>query len=86
MKNRMNVFANSAALSRVEEEEPASARMRRYADGETTAVHKRGALPIEKHVFLPGTEPQRCVGLPTEIDRVRLIGELSRILHEPEVP
>ena len=27
-----------------------------------------------------------CVGLPDEMDRVRLIGELSRILHEPSVP
>lgn len=55
-------------------------------DGETTGVRKRSAAPIEKHAFRPGTEPQRCIGLPTEIDRVRLIGELSRILHEPEVP
>ena len=50
------------------------------------ALRKRSAVAIEKHAFKPGSEPQRCVGLPTEIDRVRLIGELSRILHEPEVP
>ncbi len=55
-------------------------------DGETTAVRKRSTVPLEQHAFQPGSEPRRCIGLPTEIDRVRLIGELSRILHEPEVP
>lgn len=54
--------------------------------GEITGVRKRSAGPLEKHAYKPGSEPRRCVGLPTEIDRVRLIGELSRILHEPEVP
>ena len=81
MKNRMNAFP--AALSMMD-----SNRYGRPAnmDGETTAVRKRSAVALEKHAYEPGTEPQRCVGLPTEIDRVRLIGELSRILHEPEVP
>lgn len=87
MKNRMNAFATPAALLMME----GNRFGRRGAaaselSGETTAVRKRSALPIEKHAYQPGTEPQRCVGLPTEIDRVRLIGELSRILHEPEVP
>jgi hypothetical protein len=27
-----------------------------------------------------------CIGLPGELDRVRLIADLSRILHEPAVP
>lgn len=85
MKNRMNAFANPAALLMID-----GNRLHRSLPtgdlGETTAVRKRSAVAIEKHAFRPGTEPQRCVGLPTEIDRVRLIGELSRILHEPEVP
>lgn len=85
MKNRMNAFA-SPALSMVQDSRlgrrPAPAEL-----GETTGVvRKRSAVAIEKHAFQPGHEPRPCVGLPTEIDRVRLIGELSRILHEPEVP
>lgn len=81
MKNRMNAFP--AGLSMMD-----STRYGSLAnlDGETTAVRTRSAAAMEKHAYQPGTEPQRCVGLPTEIDRVRLIGELSRILHEPEVP
>jgi len=101
MKNRMNDFVTPAALISkagslrgVVQAFGGSpgARFVRDVSNEpndampASAVRKRSALPIEKHAYQPGTEPQRCIGLPTEIDRVRLIGELSRILHEPEVP
>lgn len=49
---------------------------------EETGVRKRNDLSLEKLALLGGAG---C-GVPGEIDRVRLIGELSRLLHEPDVP
>lgn len=73
MKQRMNT---SAALGLI-----ANRMNQTDFASETTAVRKRNDVSLEKFALLGG-----CSGVPGEIDRVRLIGELSRLLHEPGVP
>lgn len=77
MKKRMTLARSSALRLDLDSETSPQSRV---------LPTRRSSASLERQAFGLGNEPRACVGLPTEIDRVRLIGELSRILHEPEVP
>ncbi|MFO0666669.1 MAG: hypothetical protein U0174_22150 [Polyangiaceae bacterium] len=42
--------------------------------------------PLEALAFPSGKAPEPVASVPGELDRVRLIGELTSILHEPSMP
>lgn len=42
--------------------------------------------PLEALAFPSGKAPEPVANVPGELDRVRLIGELTSILHEPSMP
>lgn len=42
--------------------------------------------PLEALAFASGKAPEPVAHVPGELDRVRLIGELTSLLHEPTMP
>lgn len=82
----MNTSAALRILSRTPQSDRSATPTRSSEDfNEQTGVRQRNDVSLETFARLststPGLEPH-----PSEVDRVRLIGDLSRLLHQPDVP
>jgi hypothetical protein len=51
-----------------------------------TSSQRKARSTIEQQAFDGEALPEAYDGLPSEIDRVRLIAQLTRLMHEPCVP
>jgi hypothetical protein len=77
--SQLSVVSPSIA-ARAEDAAPVSARVPRMDyDAASTAT-------FESHAYDGAAAKAPCEGPPDELDRVRLIADLSRVLHDPEVP